>query len=264
MLWQRVTLSILDFVFILVSLYPTQNLLQKTPTLTIIETQTPFSNTPLPTEAELPISTSLPNSSEDLALQLLSNAQSWEPVGSTRFDTVSWPKDSVDETSWNGKETITSNGTYLVNLNNTGDALDNGFWIIPILEQVSDFYLSVEGKLIEGRSGNSYGLIFRSNGFERPAYIFRIFEQAYDIQINDYEWKELSGKTPSPCLLEDEFNRITVIAQDSEFYFYINGKFVHHITDDQISRGNVGLRISVRQGIEQTVEFDNFELRVPK
>jgi hypothetical protein len=70
--------------------------------------------------------------------------------------------------------------------------------------------------------------------------------------------------TPSPYLLKGKFNRLTVIAQGTEFYFYINGKFVHHVTDIQIDRGNVGLRISVHKGIEQIVEFDNFELRIPK
>jgi hypothetical protein len=203
-------------------------------------------------------------SPEELAPKILSDARNWESIASTDFSSNKWLKESFDDESWKGNEKITSDGTYLVTLNNVSDSPDDGFWIMPILEQVSDFYLSVEAKFVAGRSNNSYGLVFRSNGFDAPAYVFRIFGQSYDIQIFDGDWKELSGTTPSPYLLPDAFNRLTVIGQGSEFYFYINDNFVHHVTDSQIRRGNVGIRISAHEGIEQIIEFDNFELRIPK
>lgn len=204
------------------------------------------------------------DSPEKLAPKILSEAKKWELIANTDFSSNNWIKESFDDESWKGNEKITSDGTYLVTLNNVSDSLDNGFWIIPTLEQVSDFYLSVDVKFVAGRSNNSYGLIFRSNGFDAPAYVFRIFGQSYDVQIYDGDWKDLSGKIPSPYLLPDNFNRLTVTGKGSEFYFYINDNFVHHVTDSQIQRGNVGFRISVHQGIEQIIEFDNFELRIPK
>ena len=211
-----------------------------------------------------PSQNTLLESPEELAPKILSDAKKWESVANTDFSSDKWLKESFDDESWKGNEIITSNGTYLVTLNNVGDSPDDGFWIIPVLEQVSDFYLSVEAKFVAGRSNNSYGLVFRSNGFDAPAYVFRIFGQSYDIQIFDGDWKELSGTTPSPYLLPDTFNRLTVVGKGSEFYFYINDNFAHHVTDSQISRGNAGIRISARQGIEQIIEFDNFELRKPK
>ena len=204
------------------------------------------------------------DSPEILAPKILSEAKTWEPITNTDFSSNNWIKESLDDESWKGNEKITSEGTYLVTLNNVSDSLDNGFWIIPTLEQVSDFYLSVDAKFVAGRSNNSYGLIFRSNGFDAPAYVFRIFGQSYDVQIYDGNWKDLSGETPSPYLLPDNFNHLTVIGKGAEFYFYINDNFAHHITDSQIKRGNVGFRISVHQGIEQIIEFDNFELRTLK
>jgi 3-keto-disaccharide hydrolase len=206
------------------------------------------------------------DSPEKLASESLAEAKNWNLIAGTEFASGAWPKDSLDEENWKGIETITTNGTYLVTINYVGEGASDGFWIIPILEQVSDFYLTLEAKLIEGNNDNSYGLIFRSDGSEPPGYVFRVFqkERKYDIQIIDSDWKELTGETPSPHILQDESNRLTVIAKGSELYFFINDKFVHHVSDNQISRGSVGLRIGVDKGTELVAEFDNFELRTPK
>jgi hypothetical protein len=204
------------------------------------------------------------DSPEELASKLLREAQNWEPIANTEFATDTWPKD-FNEEGWAGNATITGSGTYLVTLNYIGEGSDATYWIIPILEPASDFYLSVEGKFIEGEDENGYGLLFRLNGIGDPGYLFRLFERVneYDIQYVDNGLVELKHLTLSPAISKGRFNKITVIARGTEFYFYINDTFVEHISDNQRTRGSVGLRMAVDKGTEHVFEFDNFILRVP-
>lgn len=204
------------------------------------------------------------NPPETIAAKLLAESQNWENVANTGFDTDTWSKD-FNEESWDGNATITSSGTYLVTMNYIGESSSEAYWIFPVLEEVSDFYLSVEGKYIAGNDDNTYGLLFRLNGTGRPGYLFRLYEkkQMYDIQFVGDDFVPLKEETLSPTITQGKFNKIAVIAKGSDFYFFINDKFVEHISDNQRPKGSVALRIAVDKGTEHIFEFDNFVLRTP-
>lgn len=204
------------------------------------------------------------NSPENIASKLMAESQNWEPVTNTGFETDTWGKD-FNENNWQGNAEITNNGTYLVTMNYVGESSSDAYWIFPVLEEVSDFYLSIEGKYIAGDDGNTYGLLFRLNGTGRPGYLFRLYEkkQMYDIQFIGDDLVPLKQETLSPAITQGKFNKITVIAKGFDFYFFINDKFVEHISDNQRVKGSVGLRVAVDKGIEHIFEFNNFVLRTP-
>jgi len=204
------------------------------------------------------------NSPEIIASKLLAESQNWKTVANTEFDTDTWVKD-FNEENWGGNATITNSGTYLITMNYAGEYSSEGYWIFPVLEEVSDFYLSVSGKYIAGDDDNTYGLLFRTNGTGRPGYLFRLYEkkQMYDIQFVGDELIALKQETLSPLITRGKFNKITVIAKGTDYYFFINDKFVEYISDYQRTKGSVGLRIAVDKGTEHIFEFDNFVLRTP-
>jgi hypothetical protein len=201
---------------------------------------------------------------EEYAINLLHEAEEWPLVQNSVFDSGSWPTEDGPATA-----EVTGDGHYIVTISFEDDGVGSqGEWIFPILDQVYDFYLNVEAKYISGNEQRSYGLLFHSDGLERPVYLFRVYEKAqlFDVHlIDDPSWRELSGKTPSTRIKQGEFNRLTVVAKGSHYYFYINGIFVLDIVDGSRERGNVGIRISVDDGGEdQVVELRNFELRYPE
>lgn len=205
------------------------------------------------------------NSPEIIASKLLAESQNWETVANTEFGTDTWGKD-FNEENWEGNATITNSGTYLVTMNYVGEYSSEAYWIFPVLEEVSDFYLSISGKYIAGGDDNTYGLLFRLNGTGRPGYLFRLYEkkQMYDIQFVGDEFVALKQETLSPIIAQGKFNKITVIAKGSDLYFFINDKFVEYISDNQRAKGSIGLRIAVDKGNEHIFEFDNFVLRTPQ
>lgn len=212
----------------------------------------------------IPSAPTTANSPEIIASKLLTESQDWETVANTEFNTDTWAKD-FNEENWKGNARITDSGTYLVTMNYAGEYSSEGYWIFPILEEVSDFYLSVSGKYIAGGDDNTYGLLFRLNGAGRPGYLFRLYEkkQMYDVQFAGDEFVPLKQETLSPIIGQGKFNKIAVIAKGSDFYFFINDKFVEHIYDNQRAKGSVGIRIAVDKGTEHIFEFDNFVLRTP-
>jgi len=212
----------------------------------------------------LPAAPTSVNSPEGTATQLLAQSQGWETVANTEFDSDTWDKD-LNEKNWEGNATITDRGTYLVTMNYTGEYSSEAYWIFPVLEEVSDFYLSVSGAYIAGNDDNTYGLLFRLNGTGRPGYLFRVYEreQMYDIQFVGDEFVPLKQKTLSPIIIQGAFNKIAVIAKGSDLYFFINDKFVEYISDNQRAKGSVAIRIAVDKGTEHIFEFDDFVLRTP-
>lgn len=246
-------------------------LVPKAEPASVIPAPSPVESTLPPLIESVPVTPTeiLPTSTpslEKFAAELLSEAQRWQAVVGGHFDSDTWPETSYESDVWHSTSIITENDTFLATVTYIGEGSEAGKWFIPVLDQVSDFYLNVDGRLVRGSDSNSYGLLFRSNGADTPTYAFRCFEdrRRFDVQIiTDETWKELTGATPSPGILPGEFNRLTVIARGTDFYFYIDGKFVHHVSDHEMARGNVGLRVSAKKGVEQVVEFDNFELRIP-
>ncbi len=139
------------------------------------------------------------------------------------------------------------------------------WWSIPELDTVSDLYLTVEGKQIGGDTDSQYGVIFRRADRDNY-YIFRIRDDG-DYQLRtryEGEWETLIGWTESYLIQAGAVHRLAVVAQGSQFTFYINDQYVDEYTDTKLSEGQVALVIGLDdEGDTGTFEFDNFEVRAP-
>ena len=70
--------------------------------------------------------------------------------------------------------------------------------------------------------------------------------------------------TPSSLIQPGQMNRLSVVAEGTSFYFYINNQYVDDYTDSKLSSGKVALVIGLNdEGDSATFEFDNFDVRGP-
>jgi serine/threonine-protein kinase len=155
-----------------------------------------------------------------------------------------------------------ANGTYRWEATAAGGVV---WWSTPDVGDISDFLLSVEGRQISGVSDSQYGLIFRRVDRDNY-YLFRIRgEGDYQFRTRyEGEWITLISWTPSSLIQPGQMNRLSVVAEGTSFYFYINNQYVDDYTDSKLSSGKVALVIGLNdEGDSGTFEFDNFDVRGP-
>ena len=195
----------------------------------------------------------------------LNEAKTWNLVLIDTFDqnTANWTLWNVDD--WGGKITRQiENGVFLWG---TEITQPDQFWsqIAPVYSY-SNFYYSIKIRRIGGTSTELqayWGILFRRHGSDY--YEFRINDiQEYSVQIRNKDgWIELIGWTKSQFVELDEFNELTVIADDTDLFFFINGTPIGMVNDQTYSDGNVGFLAGLIfvDGKEVLFEFDDFELR---
>ena len=108
----------------------------------------------------------------------------------------------------------------------------------------SNLAFQVEMRIASGHSG---GLVLRSvaNG---SGYYFRISTDGTFLgrsvlvkQNTVYDTPLFAGQSPAVKAGNDQFNQITVIAQGSELYMYINQQFAAKISDGTYTSGRIGV-----------------------
>lgn len=207
----------------------------------------------------------------DYASSLFVEAQGWEPVLFDRFEnndnewsegTETWDDVGLEHT-W---EFI--DGKYFWQTKNLDEG--NHFsWVVPLAsDPVNDFYVSVEIDYSLVETNSAAGVVFRRSGNN-----FYVFQLQYDLNSYffscrsyiDSEWNDLIGWIVIDNMVNKEaINKLVVIAQGEDFYFYINDHYVGNASDDGLSIGNVGLLTNIWGGDELIYQFDNFILRVNK
>jgi len=143
---------------------------------------------------------------------------------------------------------------------------DVNYYYFPLMDfRTSDFFLRADVRQVEGPSNSLYGIIFRLN-YDGDRYFFGIRDtQRYILEqrFKD-EWFELIPITYSPIVKPGEANQLTVLAQDSHFYFCINQLLVDEIENGEIESGIAGFSYTLfDEGDTAEFEFDNFRLYVP-
>jgi len=139
------------------------------------------------------------------------------------------------------------------------------WWSMPDLDTLSDFYLTVEGQQISGDTDTQYGLILRRADSDNY-YIFRIRDDGdYQFRVrHEGEWNTLINWTASPLIRPGQMNRLAIVAEGSNFVFYINDQYVADYTDSKVSEGKIALVIGFDdEGDTGVLEFDNFEVHAP-
>ena len=108
-------------------------------------------------------------------------------------------------------------------------------------------------------------MIFREKD-DGEYYLFEINEQGQFAVFLHYQekWESLLDWQYSPEIKTGQENRLEVIAQGSEFHFYINNQFVASLVNEHLVAGKAGLLIGLSYSEEEAGwEFDDFELRSP-
>jgi eukaryotic-like serine/threonine-protein kinase len=136
------------------------------------------------------------------------------------------------------------------------------------------FRLSVKILPDNASSGNrTYGVSFRGKQVDNViyCYAFVISEATQTYRFIVYAPNKsgvIRGSTTNLDINRREFNELTVIAQGSQFWLYINGSLVEGapFLDDTLpsnEAGSTGLYIEFSQGEHSTYVFDDFDLRKP-
>ena len=139
------------------------------------------------------------------------------------------------------------------------------WWAYPEMDSVADLYLSADTEQISGPVDGEWGLIYRVTS-EDDYYLFEInAQQDYCVYLHQGgDWEALVDWTPSDAIQADQVNKLAVIAQGTQFLFFINGQFITQLSDDRLDAGQTGVLIGLSNvGDQGTWEFDNFSLRSP-
>lgn len=139
------------------------------------------------------------------------------------------------------------------------------WWTVPKITDLSDFYLTVQARRVEGPEKTQYGLIFRRADGDNYG-LFKIRDSGdFKFSIrSDGKWFTVLDWAESTAIRPGETNRLTVRAEGSHYTFYINDQYVAEADEDRLLQGDVGLAIEMPDaGDECRFEFDNFEVREP-
>jgi hypothetical protein len=194
----------------------------------------------------------------------LSNINDWNLVLYDTFDQEgsSWNFGSAD-TDYFTMDRYIENGKYIWNMQLKDRSYGSG--TAPNLALLSDFYVSVEIKQLDGVTNASGGIVFRKD-VKDNYYSFEINSKQYYAIYVKYDDKsvKLVDWTKTTSIHPFNVNQLSIIAQGSHFYMFINNQYVGDFTDDTLSKGKVGLLASLYHPNDNAVfEFDNFDVRIP-
>ena len=193
---------------------------------------------------------------------VLARGSRWPLLLGDTFDTAEsgWPTGELDDAWVTGNRLITG-GAYRWDVK-----ARKGFVYLgsPDTDAVSDLFLSVEARMVQGPSTAAYGLVFRVVGDQ--FYQFLAWEDGHFALDLKYEgdWKTLIRWRLTSAIRPGEVNRLSVSAIGSHMLLFINDQFVGEAEDDRLSSGKVGVSVNLANARNAAViEFDRFELRTP-
>jgi hypothetical protein len=126
------------------------------------------------------------------------------------------------------------------------------------------FYLSVEVKQLSGPFTADYGVVFHKS--ENDFYYFNIDgSQYFRVGLwQDNKWKQLVATRRNYAIRVNDVNRLVVVGDGANYNFYINGQFADRMSATELTGGAFGLAAQLASaGDTMTLEFDDFELRMP-
>jgi hypothetical protein len=195
-------------------------------------------------------------------LSFLATARGWPALLNDDFsaDNGAWPvgseSDDLASSTW-----ILSGGIYRWE----AQAADNFVWWTYFeSDPLTDFYLAADLRLVEGPPDSETGLIFRHTG-ENDYYLAEIDGQG-DFSVYSHlngEWESLLPWTAVAGLDPSQTNRLAVLAEGTQFLFFINDSYLGSLSDDRLASGLTGFAIGLSNpGDKGAWEFDNYELRL--
>lgn len=142
----------------------------------------------------------------------------------------------------------------------------NLYWMAwPTLEDLSDFYVSLDVQKALAPTSNDVGLFFRMTG-DGNFYAYSVNDSTGEYAIylvKQDDWTELVDWTSAPAIRIGKPNKLAVAAEGDNLRFYINDRLVENLTDSTFLAGSLGITISTYDvNDEATFTFDNLEVRV--
>ena len=138
------------------------------------------------------------------------------------------------------------------------------WWAYPDMDPLDDFFAEIEVTQLEGDLNGELGLVFRLT--EDQYYLFELSGSEYfSLWRSDPEgWSELFDWTASAAVNSTGMNKLGILAQDDQFYLFINDQLVAEVADNQLVTGVVGVAIGLDEAdTEGSFEFDNLIIRAP-
>jgi hypothetical protein len=232
-----------------------------TPTNTSTSTITPTLTPSLTPTVTLNVTSPLPPKTSYL---------DWPVVLSDTFDNNhnGWPTGPYeDEGKYIVANISISGGKYFIQATQIQGS-EGMFWgFTPVINNLSDFYVSVDILIKSAPTNSCFGLILRDQ--DGNDYYFAIY---VDLQLytsgKHYknEWTLFNGvyATDSTLINPGRSNQIAILAVGSHFTWLINGEEVETIEDNTLEKLKPGIGFSLgNAGDSAEIEFDNFEVRVP-
>ena len=127
----------------------------------------------------------------------------------------------------------------------------------------TNFQFDIDTQQIAGPDDNGYGVVFRQS--ESGYYRFRISGDGwarFDKRVNG-NYVAIRGWERTDLIQQgNATNHITVVANGSEFSFYVNGTFLWSASDTQFASGTIGVGVICLDDAGGTrVAFDNILLQ---
>ncbi|HJT56646.1 MAG TPA: DnaJ C-terminal domain-containing protein [Ktedonobacteraceae bacterium] len=158
---------------------------------------------------------------------------------------LSDPLNAQDGNNWDAFPTNSSGGSCGFSGGAYHSSITTKGFFQPCYAQASNFSnfaLQVQMVITQGDQG---GVVFRANNASSIFYLFRISQNgAYDLYVyvdsqGSHASRLLSGSS-GIILTGNQANTITVIADGSNLYFYINQQYIDGTTDTHFSSGQIG------------------------
>jgi tetratricopeptide (TPR) repeat protein len=133
------------------------------------------------------------------------------------------------------------------------------------LPEVSDFSITIDVKQSSGPTNTPHGIIFRFKSVGEGFYYFVItkvglFSIGYFDSIN---WLPILDWEQNSAIRANDENKLVVIAEGSEFRFFVNGQQVAVLSDERLASGSFVLMAFVDAQKSVRLEFDNLKLQTP-
>jgi hypothetical protein len=164
------------------------------------------------------------------------------------------------------------NGVFRVSIQNLkadSESLMSSYYELMNQPPMSDILISFDGKVTKNSDVASYGLVLRQTaGSSSGHYGLTVNPKTqqvtfYVVPIGSNEATNLFD-AQVPTVVQEGNNRITLLANGSNFWLLINDKQVFFLEDNTIpSAGDAGISILTRGSGESVYEFDNFIARSP-
>ena len=126
----------------------------------------------------------------------------------------------------------------------------------------TDGTVEVEAQAVDGPDDNGYGLVFRFQDNDNFYYFEVSSDGFYSIgkMVAD-EWESLAGWTESDVIrLGRRTNALRIVCSGSQMTFFVNGRQIEELVDDDFEAGSVGFIAEARDEPGVRVHFDDLKV----